>query len=459
MKSSLAALAALTGGRLEGGDVAWAGASLDSRTISPGELFVALRGERVDGHDYLVAAAARGAAGALVERPVDVALPQVVVPDAERALQAAAAAHRKRFRGPVVAVAGSNGKTTTKEMVRAILAQRRQVLATRGNLNNHLGVPLTLLALDETHEAAVIEVGANHPGEVAFLTTLVRPTVGLVTNAGAEHLEGFGDLEGVARAEGELFAGLQDGAVAVVNADDAYAPLWDGQCGAVRRERFGFSAAATLRVVGWSTTASGQAFRLESNAGSVPVNLPLLGRHNALNAAGAAAAALAAGASLEEVAAGLAAVAPVAGRLVLRQAIGGARLIDDTYNANPSSVTAGLDLLAAYPGERWVVLGEMAELGAHTASAHTQAGVEARTKGVARLFTLGEPTRLAAEAFGTGAECHGDVATLVMSLTRALRDWSGGPLTVYMKGSRVNRLEKVVAAVLAPVGEGNADAA
>ena len=462
MKRTLGQLCVDTGGRLHGDDADWSGVCIDSRKLQPGELFVALRGENVDGHAYVAAAAAAGAAGAIVERHVaSCALAQMVVADAEKALQQAAAAHRSRFSGPVVAVAGSNGKTTTKELVRGILAQRWSVLATRGNLNNHLGVPLTLLSLDASHEAAVIEVGANHPGEVAFLTDIVRPHVGLVTNAGAEHLEGFGSLEGVARAEGELFAGLAANAVAIINADDEFAGLWQQQCASERRVSFGFAADADVRIADWSASASGgQQFRLVTSGGEVSVTLSLLGRHNAVNAAGAAAAALAAGATLQEVAAGLAAVEAVPGRLVLRTAIGGARLIDDTYNANPSSVAAGLDLLASYAGERWLVLGEMGELGEHSPAAHVAAGEAARAAGVTRLFALGTATRLAAEAFGAGAECHASGEALAQSLAAALRAGARHEaLTVYVKGSRMNRLEKVVAAVLAGQGEGETNAA
>ena len=462
MNRSLSQFCADVGGQLLGADAQWSGVCIDSRKLQPGDLFIALRGEHVDGHDYVAAAAAAGAAGALVERPLPAcAMPQVVVANAEQALQQAAVAHRSRFSGPVVAVAGSNGKTTTKEMVRSILARRWQVLATRGNLNNHLGVPLTLLSLDATHEAAVIEVGANHPGEVAFLTTLVRPQVGLVTNAGAEHLEGFGSLEGVARAEGELFAGLASSATAIINADDEFAVLWEELRGKAGRLDFGFAATAGVRIVDWDAGANGvQTFRLVTPMGEVSVRLPLLGRHNAVNAAGAAAAALAAGASLEDVAAGLAAVEAVPGRLVMRTAIGGARLIDDTYNANPSSVAVGLDLLASYGGDRWLVLGEMGELGEHTAVAHTAAGELARAAGVSRLFALGAPTKLSAVAFGVGAECYASGEALSQSLATALRA-HGAPqeVTVYVKGSRMNRLEKVVAAVLAGQGEGVTNAA
>jgi UDP-N-acetylmuramoyl-tripeptide--D-alanyl-D-alanine ligase len=462
MNRTLSQFSTDAGGRLVGADVRWSGVCIDSRKVQPGDLFIALRGEHVDGHDYVAAAAAAGAVGALVERLLAAcAMSQVVVANVEQALQQAAAAHRLRFSGPVVAVAGSNGKTTTKELVRSILARRWQVLATRGNLNNHLGVPLTLLSLDATHEAAVIEVGANHPGEVAFLTTLVRPQVGLVTNAGAEHLEGFGSLEGVARAEGELFAGLANTATAVINADDEFAGLWNTLCGKAQRMDFGFGAAVGVRIVNWDAGANGvQTFTLITPAGEVSVRLPLLGRHNAVNAAGAAAAALAAGASLEEIAAGLAAVKAVPGRLVMHTALGGARLIDDTYNANPSSVAVGLDLLASYGGERWLVLGEMGELGEHTAAAHTAAGELARVAGVSRLFALGAPTKLSAVAFGIGAECHTSSEALTQSLVAALRAHDAPhELTVYVKGSRMNRLEKVVAAVLAGQAEGVTNAA
>jgi len=462
VKRSLSQFCADVSGQLVGADAHWSGVCIDSRKLQRGDLFIALRGEHVDGHDYVAAAAAAGAAGALVECPLHAcAMPQMVVANAEQALQQAAAAHRSRFAGPVVAVAGSNGKTTTKEMIRSILARRWQVLATRGNLNNHLSVPLTLLSLDASHEAAVIEVGANHPGEVAFLTTLVRPQVGLITNAGAEHLEGFGSLAGVARAEGELFAGLASTATAVINADDEFAALWEELRGQAHRVDFGFAATAQVRIVDWDAGANGvQTFKLVTPAGEVSLRLPLLGRHNAVNAAGAAAAALAAGASLEDVAAGLAVVEAVPGRLVMRTAIGGARLIDDTYNANPSSVAVGLDLLASYGGDRWLVLGEMGELGEHTAAAHTVAGELACAAGVSRLFALGTPTKLSALAFGIGAECHASGEALAQSLVTALRA-HGAPheVTIYVKGSRMNRLEKVVAAVLTGQGEGVTNAA
>ncbi len=450
MNRTLAGFAHDAGGQLHGADSPYSVACIDSRKLASGALFFALHGETIDGHQFVAAAAARGAVGAVVERLLPVALPQVVVPKVTVALQAAASAQRQRFKAPVVAVAGSNGKTTTKELVRAILAQRGVVHATRGNLNNHLGVPMTLLELDSAQVAAVIELGANHSGEVALLTTLARPDVGLVTNAGAEHLEGFGSLEGAARAEGELFAGLAPEATAVLNADDPFAALWLGMNRAGKTLRFGFSPEAEVCILHWQEHRSGvQSFTLRTPSGDIAVTLPLLGRHNAQNAAGAAAAALAAGATHAEVAAGLATAAPVPGRLVMRAGINGSQLLDDTYNANPSSVSAGLQVLASRAGDSWLVFGEMGELGEHAPAAHEAVGHEARAAGVTRLFAIGQPARLTAAAFGAGAEFYNDAASLAASLVLALRNRSPGTaLTVYLKGSRVNRLEQVVAMVL-----------
>jgi UDP-N-acetylmuramoyl-tripeptide--D-alanyl-D-alanine ligase len=449
VKRSLAHFAGAMRGQLHGADATFTAVSTDSRTLARGELFVALAGPSFDGHDFVAAAAARGAAGAVVARPSPVAVPQIVVDDTLRALQRAGEAWRAQFAIPVVAVAGSNGKTTTKELIATVLAGQGPCHATRGTLNNHIGVPLTLLGLDARHTTAVIEIGANHPGEVAALVVLARPTVGIVTNAGAEHLEGFGTLEGVARAEGELFAGLDRGATAVINADDRYAPLWHAMSGAERRLSFGFAAGADFCVAG-AVRAEGpagatQEFRLSTPAGAVDVRLGLAGRHNVLNALGAAAAAHAAGADLATIAAGLARVRPVKGRLELKPALGGAFLIDDSYNANPSSLSAGLGVLAAAAGERWLVLGDMAELGAATREAHANAGREARDAGVTRLFAVGSLTGDAVASFGTGAEWFPDTAALAARVAPLLRTG----VTVLVKGSRLNRLERVVEALRA----------
>ena len=449
MRRSLGHFAGAMRGQLQGTDASFGAVSTDSRALNRGELFVALAGPRFDGHDFVAAAADRGAAGAVVARLLPVPIPQIVVDDTLRALQRAAEAWRAQFSIPIVAVAGSNGKTTTKEMIATVLAARGACHATRGTLNNHIGVPLTLLGLEARHVAAVVEIGANHPGEVAQLVPLVRPTVGLVTNAGAEHLEGFGTLDGVAYAEGELFAGLEPGATAIVNADDVYAELWQAMNRATRRLRFGFAPDADFRVAGevrcTGTAGLAQEFELVAPAGRTRVRLELAGRHNVQNALAAAAAAAAIGVDLAQIAAGLARMRPVRGRLELKAAAGGAWLIDDSYNANPSSLSAGLAVLGSRPGERWLVLGDMAELGPATHGAHVAAGRGARAAGVTRMFAVGTETGDAVTEFGVGAEWFPDSAALAARLLPLLTP----DVTVLVKGSRLNRLERVVEALLA----------
>ncbi len=446
MKRTLSQFSAACGGRLEGADGEFADVIIDSRKVRAGDLFLALPGENTDGHEFLGAAAAAGAVGALVSRKINVPLPQVLVSDVARALSRAGAAWREAFRGPVLGVAGSNGKTTTKEMLGSILAQRGECLATRGNLNNHLGVPLTLLRLNDGFQSAVIEMGANRSGEIAELVRLARPDVGLITNAGAEHLEGFGSLEGVAQAEGEMVAGLEPGGTAIINADDAYAPLWC-ELSRARVVTFGLAADAGVRAHALRLDVGAEGFMtrfdLQCALGTVTVALALAGRHNVYNALAAAAAAMAAGASLAQVSAGLGAVRSVAGRLQFRPLRGGAWLIDDTYNANPSSAHAALEVLAELPGRRWLVLGDMAELGRFAGASHEELGTLARTLGVERLYTFGPLAALAAESFGAGAESFTDMDALVRAFGGAVP----GEVRLLVKGSRVNRLERLVASL------------
>jgi UDP-N-acetylmuramoyl-tripeptide--D-alanyl-D-alanine ligase len=451
-------------GTLHGADRDFDGVSTDTRSVRPGELFVALRGPRFDGAAFVAQALAAGAAGAVVEAgavgsllaaggaargPSGAALPLVAVADTQLALQAAASAWRGRFAIPVVGVAGSNGKTTCKEMLAAILAQAGPVLATRGNLNNHIGVPLTLLRLDASHRHAVIEMGANRAGDVAELVGFARPGVGIVTNAGAEHLEGFGSLEGVARAEGEMFAGLADDAVAVVNADDPFAPLWRGMTRA-RRVGFGLAPEAEFRATDVATSVGREGFltrfALVSPRGRTEVALRLAGMHNVVNALGAAAAAVAAGATLEQVAAGLATMRPVPGRLNFRTARCGAWVVDDSYNANPSSMRAGIEVLAGLDGRRWLVIGDMAELGEFAADSHAEIGRHARERGIERLYATGKLAGIAVETFGGGARWFPDGE----SLARALDAELAPDVRVLVKGSRMNRLERVVEAIAQP---------
>jgi UDP-N-acetylmuramoyl-tripeptide--D-alanyl-D-alanine ligase len=448
MSRTLEFLVRACDGRLVGEDRGFATVSIDSRTLEPGDLFVAIKGERFDGHDFAAAAVERGACGLIVSRQLPVSVPQVVVADTLEALARGAQAWRQQFTLPLVGVGGSNGKTTTKEMLAAILARLGRVLATRGNLNNHIGVPLTLFRLAEGHRAAVVEMGANHAGEIAALVDIASPTVGLVTNAGAEHLEGFGSLAGVARAEGEMFAGLDGAATAVMNADDEFAPLWREMSGTARIVSFGIDSEADFRALSLSSRIADGAwasrFELATPAGTVRARIALPGRHNVLNAAAAAAAAWACGASLPQILAGLASVQPVRGRLQLKPAHGGAWLIDDSYNANPSSAVAGLEVLGSLEGERWLVLGEMAELGEHAVSGHVQVGRAARAQGVSRLFAIGPSTLHTVEAFGQGGAWFPDSSALVAAVRDSLRPG----VTLLVKGSRVNRLETVVSALV-----------
>jgi len=449
MKRTLAEFARLCGGRLAGADAAFSDVVSDSRTLAPGQLFVALSGPKFDGNDFVAAAHAAGAAGAVVSTAQPVTLPQIVVRDTQAALEQAARAWRALFGGPLIGVAGSNGKTTAKEMTAAILAQAGETLATRGNLNNHIGVPLTLLRLTPAHRFAVIEMGANRPGEVAALVALARPSVGLITNAGAEHLEGFGSLEGVARAEGEMVAGLSDAATAIINADDAFAGLWRRSTLArvvsfALRARADFSASevqATVAEGGFRTH-----FRLNTPQGSAAIELALGGAHNVANALAAAAAAASAGATLEQVAAGLAGVRAVPGRLQFRQIPGGAWLIDDAYNANPSSVRAAIEVLTGLEGRKWLVLGDMGELGPSAAQAHAAIGEFARAAGIERLYATGPLMAGAVQSFGAGAQWFADVPQLTAQLQAALGADSSA-VRVLVKGSRFNRLERVVQAL------------
>jgi UDP-N-acetylmuramoyl-tripeptide--D-alanyl-D-alanine ligase len=451
---TLAEFARACGGQLRGKDARFTDVVSDSRTLQSGQLFVALAGPNFNGRDFLPAALAAGAAGAVVDALQRLALPQIVVADSQAALTRAAHAWRTAFHGPLIGVAGSNGKTTAKEMTASILSEAGEALATRGNLNNHIGVPLTLLRLTDEHRFAVVEMGANHPGEVAALVEVARPSIGLITNAGAEHLEGFGSLEGVARAEGEMVAGLAPSATAVINADDAFVSLWRGLTKA-RVVTFGVRESADFAAsdVRTELEASGfrTRFRLHSPAGTAAIELAVGGTHNIANALAAAAAAATAGATLPQIAAGLAAVRAVPGRLQFKRARSGAWLIDDSYNANPSSVRAAIEVLASLQGRRWLVLGDMAELGEFAPEAHADIGEFARACGIERLYATGALTERAVDSFGAGAQWFADATTLTQALGRAL-EGPGAEVRILVKGSRFNRLERVVDALTGGAG-------
>jgi len=447
MKATLAAFAQSCDGRLVGADAAFTGVSTDSRTLNAGELFVALSGPRFNGEDYVAAAVARGAAGAVVRSAQSGAASQILVDDTLAALASGAAAWREGFAIPVVGVAGSNGKTTVKELIAGILSQAGPCLSTRGNLNNHIGVPLTLFRLRGEHRFAVVEMGADRAGEVAALVRIGRPTVGIITNAGAEHLEGFGSLEGVALAEGEMVAGLSHDATAVINHDDPFALVWKNMT-AARVSTFGLAPGADFTAGEVRTTIDESGFitqfTLHAPQGSVPVELHLAGRHNLTNALGAAAAASAAGVGLGEIARGLAAMRPVPGRLQFKRAASGAWIIDDSYNANPSSVQAGIEVLSQLAGRRWLVFADMGELGDFAPESHTQVGLWAKSAGIERLFATGTEAQRAVDAFGPGASWFADTT----ALAAAVGAESTAEVRMLIKGSRFNRLERVVAALL-----------
>jgi UDP-N-acetylmuramoyl-tripeptide--D-alanyl-D-alanine ligase len=448
MIRDLAELARVTGGVLLGSNSAFGMVSTDSRTLETGSLFVALRGEHFDGHDFVPQAAARQAAGALVSRRVSAPVAQVVVPETLAALTGFASAWRRDFAGTVVGITGSNGKTTVKEMTGSILGLCGPCLVTQGNLNNHIGVPLTLARLDAKHRYAVIEMGANHLREISHLAEVAQPDVGLVINAGPAHLEGFGGIEGVARGKGEMFEALGIEDTAVINADDRFAALWHGLARAAGRiVTFGMRERADFRATSVVSEATGDGFAtefdLECPLGHRHIRLALAGEHNVMNALAAAATTSAAGAGLDEIAQGLSAMRPVSGRLQVRPALNGARLIDDSYNANPASMRAGLLSLAALPGEHWMVLGEMRELGEDSARLHFDIGEFARQCGVKRLLAVGDDARHAVDAYGPGGTWFAGVDDLIAAAKSGLKP----DVTILVKGSRSNRLERVADAL------------
>jgi UDP-N-acetylmuramoyl-tripeptide--D-alanyl-D-alanine ligase len=448
MNWSLSQIAAAVNGRLVGDDLVMEGVSTDTRAIARGALFIALAGERFDAHDFLDQAVAAGAGALLVadagKLPAGVSA--VVVDDTRLALGRLAAAWRAKFALPVIAVTGSNGKTTTKEMIAAILkaAHGAAVLSTRGNLNNEIGLPLTLLGLGAAHRAAVIEMGMNHPGEIAYLAQIGAPTVALVTNAQRAHLEGMGDLDEVAREKGSIFTGLPADGVAVINADDAYAGYWREVAAGRPVRSFAIDAAADVvgkvRQHGLET-----AIDLSAPEGEAPITLRLPGRHNARNAVAAAAACLAAGVPMAAVVAGLESFSGVKGRLQRRAGKQGAEILDDTYNANPDSVRAGIDVLASTIGRKLLVLGDMGEIGEACAQYHDEIGGYAKSQGVDLLFALGEATKAAVRNFGDGARhfCHVD------KLIAAAEKELGPETTVLVKGSRFMKMERVADALAA----------
>jgi UDP-N-acetylmuramoyl-tripeptide--D-alanyl-D-alanine ligase len=443
----LSEAAGMMQGQLHGADRTFRGVSTDTRTIGARQLFVALDGPNFRGADFVAEAADRGAAGAVVHDDADAPIATIRVDDTRAALMRLASAWRGRFDLPLVGVTGSNGKTTVRSLTAAALGE--SVLATRGNLNNDIGVPLTLLRLSGSHRAAVIEMGANHAGEIAALAECARPSIGVLTNAGPAHLEGFGSIEGVARAKGELFAALPADGTAIINADDVFADYWRGVAAHASILTFGSGPHADVWFSDLVQGAhGGTRFQLHAPAAEVDISLQLAGRHNALNACAAAAAAIAAGVAPDLLTVRLAGVEPVEGRLATRVGVGGARVIDDAYNANPASMLAAARWLTTLRGEPWMVVGDMGELGDDAAELHRELGAELREAGVERLFTIGPLMAGAAERFGPNASHFERIETLI----EALRSTIGPGVNVLVKASRSMRLERVAVALTAEQG-------
>jgi UDP-N-acetylmuramoyl-tripeptide--D-alanyl-D-alanine ligase len=439
----LADVARWTGGRLHGDDVVLDAVSTDSRAVATGSLFVALRGERHDAHDYVDAARANGAQALLVERALPIDLPQVVVPDTLAALGQIARAVRKRSNARVIGITGSNGKTTVKTLLASILSRHGRTHVNAGNLNNEVGLPLTLLAMPADTEYAVVEMGAGKPGDIAYLARIAQPDVSLVNNVAAAHLERMGTLQGVAETKGAIYRALPSDGVAVVNADDAFADYFALLAGTRRTLRFGLLRRADISANLELDAGNDGCFRLLAPAGAAEIVLPLRGRHNVMNALAASSLALALGVPLATIKAGLESAPTVDGRLARHTHASGAIVIDDSYNANPGSFAAAIATLAAETGERVLVMGDMAELGADAERLHADIGALAKRSGIQRLRAVGRLSRAAVEAFGGGAQHFAEQAQLIEALHAELR----AGVVLLVKGSRSSAMERVVKAL------------
>lgn len=446
MKATLSSAAESMQGTLHGEDRSFAGVSTDTRTLEEGQLFVALSGPNFDGREFVSQAHGKNAAGAVVDSIVDQDIAQITVDDTRLALGRLGAAWRDGKPATVVGITGSNGKTTLKEMTAACLSQAAPTLATEGNLNNDIGMPLVMLRIDDSHRFAVLEMGANNAGEIAYLTSLAKPDVVTITNAAAAHLEGFGSVEGVAHAKAEILQGKIRPQVAVLNADDEYYSYWLSLVDDVDVLSFGLDDKADIRAEQLESGKDGTHFTLHLLDTRIELTLPLAGVHNVRNACAAAAIATALDVSAGKIKAALESVNPVAGRLQPMPGKDGATLYDDSYNANPLSVIAAAEFLSSLPGESRLVLGDMFELGDEAARLHREVGESIRAAGVDRLFTLGELSVNAADAFGDGASSYESIDALIGDVGSDLSK----DVNVLVKGSRSMRMERVVDALRAP---------
>lgn len=454
MKMMLSDCAEAVEGKLIGEDVAITSVSIDTRAIQPGQLYIAIKGHNFDGNEFVDQAEEAGAIAAIVHKGVKSNLSHIVVKDTRLALAKLAGAWRCSLAEhdketlSVIGITGSNGKTTVKEMVAAILSVKAPVLFTQGNLNNDIGVPLTLLRLNEQHRYAVIEMGANHVGEIAYTSMYAQADVVIITNAGAAHIEGFGSLEGVAKAKGEIIETLQNEGIAVINHDDEYFEYWRSVAGKRRVMSFGLHSDADVTAKAVKAEIRNNAFvtsfELVTAQGTVDIILKLAGQHNVINALAAAASCLALGIDLKLIKQGLENVKPVTGRLQPLVGRLGNIVIDDTYNANSASLKAGLDVLANFTGKQWLVLGAFGELGPDSSKMHEEIGALIKASGVVRLLAVGADSKNTVQAFGNGATFFEKQQDLIDALNQELK----GDETILIKGSRAQHMENVAAALV-----------
>lgn len=448
MRMKLSEIAEKAAGKRHGDDVAFSSVSIDTRAIQPGDLYIAIKGHQFDGNEFVDKAEQAGAVAAVLNEGFASKLPYISVKDTRLALGQIAGAWRDRVLAKIVGITGSNGKTTVKEMTAAILSTAGETLFTKGNLNNDIGVPLTLMRINENHKYAVIEMGANHLGEIAYISAITKADVVILNNAGGAHIEGFGSFDGIAKGKGEIIETLKPDGVAVLNKDDKYFSYWQSVAGNRKVITFGFDETADvsakqvrMEVIGHAFATS---FELLAADKSIKVNLKLSGQHNVKNALAATAAAMSLGIGLEKVKAGLEGLAPVTGRMQPLVGRLGNIVIDDTYNANADSLKAGVDVLVNCQGKPWVVLGAFGELGQDSPKIHEEIGGLLSSKGVVRLLAIGSDAKNAVRAFGKGAVFFDSQDDLIGALQSELT----GEETILVKGSRAQRMEKVVAALV-----------
>ena len=444
IESSLAAAAHIMNGTLVGSDRRFVGISTDTRTLVEDELFIALQGPNFDACDFVTTAAEINAAAAVLPKVSEVDIPQITVDDTRLALGRLAASWRRKMSAKVIGITGSNGKTTLKEMIANCLSLSAETLATRGNLNNEIGLPLMLLSLSEEHRYAVIEMGANHPGEIAYLTSLAEPDVVVITNAAPAHLEGFGDLDGVARAKGEILQGPVGPLFVVLNVDDPYFAYWNSLLSDDTVISFGVEGDASVFATDIQAEGDETNFSLHIHSEEIPIRLPLAGLHNVRNACAAAAVLHGLGADSKQIRQGLESVHAVSGRLQPVESIKSLTVYDDSYNANPQSVIAAAEFLAAQPGSNWLVLGDMGELGEDEVLLHKAVGRAARRLGIDRILATGKLSQNTVKTFGSGGEWYENIDGVIEELQRSATQ----DTNVLIKGSRFMQMERIVEALI-----------